>query len=262
MSPLYTKIDCYLDSNPKIRKAGRAGREVFLFLLRRNRLLDANGFLPALNVDPDYLADQLMMSVTESNDAVTACVTAKLITVTNENVAIIGWSDEWAREPKSNAERQACFKRKQKESKLLGNSFGSTVTEGNDANVTSNGSNVREEKKREEKNTEAASPHPPAERAPRKKPAKPLPADWCPNAAHTSLAVELGINVGAEALRFKDYCEANGSMYVNHDAAFNKWLRSPYQKPNAAGATPQGKRGFGEQPIDWAAFGAPGREMP
>lgn len=155
---LYAKVDCMLDSNPKIRKAGRCGREVFLFLLRRNRILDARGILSAGNIDPDYLADQLMMSPEEAVTGVTACCNASLLTITAENVAIIGWSDEWAREPKSNAERQADHRRKVKENKLLEIDDHNSVTNSNGANVTRNANNVRKEKKREEKNisTDAA----------------------------------------------------------------------------------------------------------
>lgn len=233
MSPLYTKVDCALDMNPKIRKAGRAGREVFLFLLRRNRMLDARGFVPPMNVDPDYLADQLMMDRNDALQGVTACCNAKLITVTHENVAIIGWSDEWAREPMSNAERQADFRRKKKEAKLLADSANSSVTDSNDANVTRNGSNVRKEKKREEKNIYAASPQSEAKSASRKKPARALPDDWKPTQAHAELAGELGINLATEAIRFRTDCEAKGRTYANHDAAFSNWLRSPYQKQNA-----------------------------
>lgn len=238
MPPLYTKVDCYLDSNPKIRKAGRAGREVFLFLLRRNRLLDTHGLLPALNVDPDYLADQLMMDRNDALHGVTACCNAKLITTSPENVVIIGWSDEWAREPMSNAERQAEYRRKQKEAKLLGDSSEPAVTERCNAKVTRNESNVRKEKRREEKNIYAASPDAEVKPASRKKPARALPSDWQPTPAHAALAGELGINLAAEAIRFRTDCEAKGRTYVSHDAAFSNWLRSPYQKATAAGNKP------------------------
>lgn len=151
---LYAKVDCMLDSNPKIRKAGRCGREVFLFLLRRNRMLDARGILTPGNIDPDYLAEQLMMTREEAVTGVTACCNASLLSVTAENVAIIGWSDEWAREPKSNAERQADHRRKAKEIKLLELGNQRAVTERNGSNVTRNANNARKEKKREEQNRE------------------------------------------------------------------------------------------------------------
>jgi uncharacterized phage protein (TIGR02220 family) len=147
---LYAKVDCNLDMNPKIRKAGNLGRQVFEFLIRRNRALDSHGFVPAGNVDPDYLADMLMVTRNDAVTGVTAAVTAKLISVTASGVAILGWSDEWGREPKSNAERQAAFRRKARGTALLEGEPIEAVTESNEAKVTSNTSNVREEKRREE----------------------------------------------------------------------------------------------------------------
>lgn len=143
---LYCKVDCMLDSHPKIRKAGRLGREVFLFILRRHRALDGKGSMSIENVDPEYLADQLMMTCNEAVTGVTACVTSKLISVTASEVAIIGWDDDWSREPASSAERVA----KHRKNKRLADD----VTKCNVTDVNSNESNVREEKKREEQKRE------------------------------------------------------------------------------------------------------------
>lgn len=143
---LYCKVDCMLDSHPKIRKAGRLGREVFLFILRRHRAIDGRGSMSIENIDSEYLADQLMMTCNDAVTGVTACVTSKLITVTASEVDIIGWDDEWAREPASSAERVA----KHRKNKRLADD----VTKCNVTDVSSNESNVREEKRREEKKRE------------------------------------------------------------------------------------------------------------
>ena len=79
--------------------------------------------------------------------------------------------------------------------------------------------------------------------APEKKPRKtsrpkPLPADWAPNPTHARIALEAGVDLDTEAEKFRDYLKASGKTYVDHDAAFRNWLRSPYRN-NAGHATPR-----------------------
>lgn len=81
------------------------------------------------------------------------------------------------------------------------------------------------------------------ERVTQKKPrktsrAKPLPADWEPNPTHARIALETGVNLDSEAEKFRDYLKASGKTYVDHDAAFRNWLRSPYRN-NAGHAAPR-----------------------
>lgn len=80
-------------------------------------------------------------------------------------------------------------------------------------------------------------------RATQKKPrktsrAKPLPTDWAPNPTHARIALEAGVNLDSEAEKFRDYLKASGKTYVDHDAAFRNWLRSPYRN-NAGRAAPR-----------------------
>lgn len=282
MPPLYAKIDCYLDSNPKIRKAGRAGREVFMFLLRRNRLLDAHGFLPAINVDPDYLADQLMMDCHEASRGVTACCDTKLITVSDQNVTIIGWSDEWAREPKSDAERQADRRRKLKEAELLSKEVTFDVTNSHDANVTSHGSHVREEKKREEKR-ENVRDEPALALArcaveeinrltgkaydPESKStvalAKALAKAKRTEAEVVAVIRDKHAEWGDDPKMRERVCPATLLAATNF-AKYLDELNARGGEPRKAApiSAPLSKRaGFGEQPIDWAALGNRGSEM-
>jgi hypothetical protein len=154
---LYAKIDCALDMNPKIRKAGRLGREVFMFLLRRNRLTDSHGILSAINIDPAYMAEQLMMPESDAVTGCHACVTAKLINVTPQNVVILGWSDDWAREAKTPAERKADQRRRDNETKLLDAEIETemeNVTKSHELKVTVTQEKKRKEKRREEKERE------------------------------------------------------------------------------------------------------------
>lgn len=80
-------------------------------------------------------------------------------------------------------------------------------------------------------------------RAPQKKPRKtsrlkPLPPDWAPNPTHARIALETGVNLDTEAEKFRDYLKASGKTYVDHDAAFRNWLRSPYRN-NAGKPAPR-----------------------
>lgn len=79
----------------------------------------------------------------------------------------------------------------------------------------------------------AAEENPPGKKTPRRKPARPLPADWAPNDDHRAIAAERRIDVSAEAVKFRDYGIAKGKTYADHDAAFRNWLKSPYSSPKA-----------------------------
>lgn len=79
-------------------------------------------------------------------------------------------------------------------------------------------------------------------RATQKKPRKisrpkPLPPDWKPNPTHARIALETGVNLDTEAEKFRDYLKASGKTYVDHDAAFRNWLRSPYRNNAGKPAT-------------------------
>ena len=64
-----------------------------------------------------------------------------------------------------------------------------------------------------------------------RKRAVPLPADWKPNPTHARIALERGINLEAQAEKFRDYARAHGKTYRDWDAGFRNWLRSDYTKP-------------------------------
>jgi uncharacterized phage protein (TIGR02220 family) len=147
---LFAKVDANLDTNAKIVQAGRFGREVFEFLLRRNRINGAKGWVPAVEADPGYLSRMLWMPLEEANQGVTACVTAALIRVEPPRVVILGWDEDWGAFAKSNAERQQSYRDRQ-----------SRNGERN-AVVTSNASNgsekIRSEKKRSDQKERESAP--------------------------------------------------------------------------------------------------------
>lgn len=61
-------------------------------------------------------------------------------------------------------------------------------------------------------------------RTPAARPRRPLPAGWAPNDQHREQARELGVNVEAEAERFRNHAAAKGRMLVDWDAGFRIWL--------------------------------------
>lgn len=64
----------------------------------------------------------------------------------------------------------------------------------------------------------------PPPKSARKKPAHARPSDWKPSDAHRAKGRELGVDVDAEAQRFRDHHDARGSVFVDWDAAFRTWL--------------------------------------
>lgn len=81
----------------------------------------------------------------------------------------------------------------------------------------------------------------------RKRPAKPIPADWKPDAADQRAARERGLSyaeVEIEAVKFRDYCLAHDKRYVDFAAAWRNWCDSPFRKSgaprvNGGGAGPE-----------------------
>lgn len=140
MSGFWCKVASNLDSHPKIRRAGRNGREVFLFALRRNAEPnhETPGALAFDDFEPWFIADQLMMSEPEALEGLERCEKAKLLRRKDNSFHIVGWSDgEWGRE--TSTERVQRFREKQKQEKR---SNGSNETDETFRNVSGNKGNV------------------------------------------------------------------------------------------------------------------------
>lgn len=103
----YAKLAADIHTNRKIRKAGRLAREVYIFALCRNRLRDQNGVVPHDDLDPWYLADQLLMPEPEAIAGLEACFRERLLESTDHGIEIVGWEDEWGMAPKTEAERKS-----------------------------------------------------------------------------------------------------------------------------------------------------------
>lgn len=193
----YCQIDAHLDSNPKIRRAGRDGRDVFEFLLRRVAIGCTAGTVPIQYIEPWYLADVLMMTEDEARHGTSRAVTARLIEIdeTAGVVRIVGWSDEWGRRPKSGAERTRKWRDGQPKSPESGERVTASdacdeqtshVTVGDESDV---GEERRREEKREREDARADyDPDSPEQRGELRK------RTWARlSEARVSIAAELGI---------------------------------------------------------------------
>lgn len=177
MAASWCKVASNLDSHPKIRKAGRSGREVFLFALRRNAEPghSVTGVLPVVTFEAWYLADQLMMSEVEAAEGFDRCIKAGLLVQDGEAIRIGGWDDnEWGR-PFTNAERQQRHRERTKSN--------GTVTGQRYAVTGNNESNGRDQRRSEEirgeeiKEKNSASPSGSGSRSRKPKPSEPTAAE-------------------------------------------------------------------------------------
>jgi hypothetical protein len=106
----FAKIDCNFHSNRKAMKAGRLGREVFVFVLCINAQRGAPGAISEDDIDPWYVAKQLQMEEEEVREGIRLCVQARLIEIEDGVVTIIGWTDEYAKYPLGAAEKQKSYR--------------------------------------------------------------------------------------------------------------------------------------------------------
>lgn len=238
---VFCQVDAHLDTNPKIRRGGRDARELFLFLLRRVAMLRTNGEVPLKYIEPWYLADQLMCSEDNVRHGTSQAVTVRLIEIDSSQgvVRIVGWSEEWGRRPKSGAERTQKWRANQLEGDgaVTGNRHASShVTVGDESDA---GEERRGEENRVERSdspgladlkakVDAAGGETGRKRnqKARKQAAFPLPSEWAPKEHERQLAREFGQNCDEEAADFRNHHKAKGSLFVDWDAAFNKWLRN------------------------------------
>lgn len=227
MPPQWAKVAADLDSNPKIRRAGRNGREVFLFILRRVSALDAAGVVPAENIEPWYLSDVLQMSEEDAAEGVKRCVTSRLLRVTDGNVEVVGWNEDWGKRPATGAERTAKTRAKGKaepETAIPANP--GHVTEPTLHNVTGNGCNALDKIREEKKRVEESTSHTPKPRAPRAV-CVPLPLDWTPGQEAHSYAQRHGVDARRIVEDMRDWNSAGGKRTNRADwtATFRTFVR-------------------------------------
>ncbi len=138
----WAKMAANLDRNPKIRAAGPDAREVFLYFLRVNRDIDADGELPPGYASIPFLANELMRDETDMKRGLFHGAQCKLFEYDLSGVRILGWDETWA-ETGSSTERVRKHREKKKAHET-GETF--HVTEGN--GETHRGEEIRGEEKR------------------------------------------------------------------------------------------------------------------
>lgn len=228
----WCKVDAALDTNPKIIKAGRLGREVFLFILRRIKIRDNDGWVPLDDIDPEYVARVLGMPVTEARDGVTAVRDASLVVVEGGKCAVSGWDEDWGKRPQTQAQRAAKYRNKEKNQP--------TVTERHDANVTRHASHAVEERRIEEK---ISLPTPRKRKAKTKREEIDCPPDWKPTESHLAKARELGLDCADQAERFRLRHGSKGTQFADWNLAFHTWLRNAKDFARGRGGGSPGSQG-------------------
>lgn len=174
MAASWCKVASNLDSHPKIRKAGAMGREVFLFALRRNA--EPNnphpGFVPALELEPWYVADQLMRTEAETSEGLARCLAASLLCRDPLGYAIVGWDKkEWGKETSTERVRKWREKHDTKPDETLRN-VSETPMKRTETDETARSDQRRSEETRREETREEereASPPAPSPSVPRSK---------------------------------------------------------------------------------------------
>lgn len=162
MAVRFAKLAANLHRHPKIRRAGRAAREVFVWAVCCNADEYGEGRVSEDYFDPDHLAEVLMMDASEAAAGLARCIETGLLARDGDEIVLVGWNaEEWGN-PKSGADRT----RKWRESKRVTCHEGaaSPVTSGDEVtsrDVTRDASDVEEkrveEKRREETRTEGGA---------------------------------------------------------------------------------------------------------
>lgn len=160
MALSWCKMASNLDSHPKIRKAGRNGREVFLFALRRNAEPDnaVPGILPLDQLEPWYLADQLQMPEADAVEGLERCVTARLLARDGLAYAIVGWEEEWGKGAVPGRDRTAKWRENQKTTSPVTSPTSPTSRQSHGDARDALDQRRSEEKRPEETNKNSAAP--------------------------------------------------------------------------------------------------------
>lgn len=222
------------------------GREVFLFALRRNaepNNAETPGRVPKADLEPWYIADQLMRTEAEAHAGLARCVVAGLLREEEAFWLIAGWDEaEWGREKSTDRVRRW---RAEKRSETLRN-VPVTPVKRQETDETARSEERRPEEKRREESSLApdgattppllagfdvlhddttgpepkwwGNPKPPAKTKLRK---RQLEDGWTPK----PFAVPAGVSVTVEMQKFTDWARANARAFADWDAAWRNWLR-------------------------------------
>lgn len=223
----YAKLDSGFHSNRKARQAGRLGREVFVFVLCMNAHRSSDGFIPAADLEPWFVADQLQMTESEASEGIQRAINAGLIRIDGEAVIVCGWDEAWSRMPASGAQRQARY-RESKKNKVLTTSSDTasdvTPVTSDERAVTrdARSDGVTQEGRKEGRNID-----PPSRKRGRvKKPKTTRPEAWEPTDSHRAFCEKNNLDLEAIRKKFIHGTDAKGTLYADWDAGFFTWLHN------------------------------------
>lgn len=206
---IFAKLDAFFFGNRKIVRAGRNGREVFLFALCMNAQRGAQGWIPLADLEPWYIAYQLQISEADAKDGVTSAVTAGLLQIEGGRVSLLGWNDDWARLPLSRAEIQANYRKRQENAERNEDArYRDEVTSDHQGNALP----IRVEESRSERvrGNDSLS----------------LSGEFAPSQKAREIAATRNLDLVHELAQFRDHAESAGWTSKNWDASFCKWLRN------------------------------------
>lgn len=239
---IFAKLDPGFFENRKVIRAGRNGRDLYLFALCENADHGARGYISSADVEPWYVAHRLGISEAEARDGLDRAIEAGLLARDGDRLVIVGWDDDWSRLPKSDAQRAKEYRERT-----------GRVTTRHEHDVTSHAesdaSPIRGEERRGEQSARDAPDSLSSDsdsgipRKTRKQTgaAQPLPSAWEPSVAAAAYAQSQGLDVAGEARRFRLNAAQRGHTFADADAAFELFMSRSFDKgrhkPPKAGAT-------------------------
>jgi hypothetical protein len=242
------KFSAHFFGSRKVIRAGRNGRDIFAHVLCCNAQRDANGRIPAGDIDPWFAAHTLGLNESEAIDGVTRAVTADLIRIEGDFVVIVGWDENWSRRPASEAERARNYRLRKKESTVdHGIRHESYVTNHERSDASRRDREIDRERDPSDARSATKSPDSlSAHGKPRKTQtpagaAQPLSSAWEPSDAAVAFARSRELDITHEVSQFRLNAAARGHLFVDPHAAFEKFMagsRDAGKKPkHAPGST-------------------------
>jgi hypothetical protein len=216
--------------NRKIRRAGRAGREVYIFALTVNAARGGKGVIPSADLDPAYIADMLMMPEVDAQQGVERALAADLLRANGDEIEITGWDDEWSWAPMTEAER----KRRQRARTREAMECPDTVTP-KSGHVTGAPDVSALSRDREEEMRKGRAD---ASVGARK---HGIPADWMTTDFADLNAA--GIDGPGEVESFRDYYTADGATRADWNAAWRRWKRKAIADAQTKATNPRRTNG-------------------
>lgn len=210
-SLIFAKLDPGFFNNRKILRAGRDGRDVFLAVLCINAGRGGPGWIPGGDLEPWYMAHYLGITQEQARSGIEAVLVAELVEYVEVDgvtrVTIVGWSEDWSRRAKTDAERAHDY-RERKKPKTDDNQQPSQSSR-DDVTTKSRVTDQRRGEERRERRDSLSV----------------FPEDWKPDAAAAQLAQDLGLDASGEASKFADRMRSGERKSADWHAEFRNWLR-------------------------------------